>query len=85
MIDRIMSIHDYPRDLVGYGPRPVHPEWPGGARIAVQFVINYEEGGERSVLHGDGESEAFLSEIIGAAPVPGARHVNMESIYEYGS
>jgi len=80
-----MKNSDYPRDLVGYGRQPVHPEWPDGARIAVQFVINYEEGGERSVLHGDGESEAFLSEIIGAAPVPGARHVNMESIYEYGS
>lgn len=76
---------DYPRDLVGYGGRPVHPRWPDKARIAVQFVVNYEEGGERCVLHGDTESEAFLSEIIGAAPISGARHVNMESIYEYGS
>ena len=76
---------DYPRDLIGYGAQPVHPKWPGNERIAVQFVINYEEGGERCVLHGDSESEAFLSEIIGAVPIPGARHVNMESIYEYGS
>lgn len=76
---------DYPRDLIGYGSQPVHPKWPDNARIAVQFVVNYEEGGERSVLHGDAESEAFLSEIIGAVPIPDARHVNMESIYEYGS
>lgn len=76
---------DYPRDLIGYGAQPVHPKWPDNARIAVQFVVNYEEGGERSVLHGDAESEAFLSEIIGAVPIPDARHVNMESIYEYGS
>ena len=75
----------YPRDLIGYAANPVHPAWPGEARIAVQFVINYEEGGERCVLHGDTESEAFLSEIIGAPPVQGARHMNMESIYEYGS
>ena len=76
---------DYPRDLIGYGAQPVHPRWPDNARIAVQFVVNYEEGGERCILHGDAESEAFLSEIIGAVPIPGARHVNMESIYEYGS
>jgi len=75
----------YPRDLVGYGRNPPDPRWPGEARIAVQFVINYEEGGENSVLHGDVASEAFLSEIIGAQPIPGMRHVNMESIYEYGS
>ncbi|MDJ0956569.1 MAG: allantoinase PuuE [Arenicellales bacterium] len=75
---------DYPRDLIGYGAQPVNPKWPDNARIAVQFVVNYEEGGERCVLHGDTESEAFLSEIIGAVPIPGARHVNMESIYEYG-
>lgn len=80
-----MNNTDYPRDLIGYGPQPVHPEWPGDARIAVQFVVNYEEGGERSILHGDDESEAFLSEIIGAAAVQNARHVNMESMYEYGS
>lgn len=76
---------DYPRDLKGYGRTPPDPRWPGGARIAVQFVINYEEGGENCVLHGDAASEAFLSEIIGAAPLDGARNLNMESIYEYGS
>jgi len=76
---------DYPRDLVGYAGSPPDPRWPGGARIAVQVVLNYEEGGERCVLHGDGESEAFLSEIVGAAPWPGQRHMNMESLYEYGS
>lgn len=75
----------YPRDLVGYAGRPPNPSWPGDARIALQFVINYEEGGERCLLHGDGESEAFLSEIVGAQPVANARHMNMESIYEYGS
>ena len=75
----------YPRDMRGYGSTPPHPRWPGGAQIAVQFVINYEEGGERCLLHGDSESEAFLSEIVGAAPWPGLRHMNMESIYEYGS
>ncbi|MBK3737003.1 allantoinase PuuE [Azospirillum brasilense] len=76
---------DYPRDLIGYGSRPPHPYWPGGARVAVQFVINYEEGGENCVLHGDAASEAFLSEIVGAQPIVGMRHMNMESIYEYGS
>lgn len=76
---------DYPRDLIGYGQTPPHPNWPGNARLALQFVINYEEGGERCVLHGDGESESFLSEIPNAAPIRGARHMNMESIYEYGS
>ena len=75
----------YPRDLVGYGRNPPDPKWPGGAAVAVQFVINYEEGGENSILHGDAASEAFLSEIVGAAPWPGQRHMNMESIYEYGS
>lgn len=75
----------YPRDLAGYGRTPPHPHWPGRARIAVQFVINYEEGGENNILHGDAASEAFLSEIVGAAPWPGQRHMNMESIYEYGS
>ena len=64
---------------------PPDPHWPGEARIAVQFVINYEEGGENNILHGDAASEAFLSEIVGAAPWPGQRHMNMESIYEYGS
>ncbi len=75
----------YPRDLVGYGRSPPAAEWPGDACVAVQIVVNYEEGGERNVLHGDGESEAFLSEIVGAVPWPGRRHMNMESIYEYGS
>ena len=77
--------HPYPRDLRGYGRRPPHPHWPGEARLALQFVINYEEGGENCVLHGDATSEAFLSEIVGAVPLPGVRHMNMESIYEYGS
>ncbi len=76
---------DYPRDMVGYGANPPHPHWPGNARIAVQFVVNFEEGGENNILHGDAASEAFLSEIVGAAAWPGQRHMNMESIYEYGS
>nr|AEJ31921.1 polysaccharide deacetylase [uncultured microorganism] len=75
----------YPRDMVGYGRTPPDPAWPEGARIAVQFVINYEEGGENNILHGDAASEAFLSEIVGAEAWPGQRHMNMESIYEYGS
>ena len=75
----------YPRDMVGYGEHPPHPHWPGDARICLQFVINYEEGGENNILHGDEASEAFLSEIVGAAPWIGMRHMNMESIYEYGS
>ncbi len=75
----------YPRDMHGYGATPPDPEWPGGARIALQFVVNYEEGGERCLLHGDDESESFLSEIPGAEPWPGMRHWNMESIYEYGA
>ena len=76
---------DYPRDLIGYGAHPPHANWPGGARIALQFVINYEEGGENSILHGDRGAETFLSEIINAPTVDGARHMSMESIYEYGS
>ncbi|MEH3147051.1 MAG: allantoinase PuuE [Methylobacterium frigidaeris] len=80
-----MDDSTYPRDLVGYGRNPPHAQWPGGARLAVQFVINYEEGGENCLLHGDRASEAFLSEIVGAQPWPGQRHMNMESIYEYGS
>jgi putative urate catabolism protein len=75
----------YPRDMIGYGARPPHAGWPDGARVALQFVINYEEGGENSVLHGDAASEAFLSEIVGAQPLKDVRHMNMESIYEYGS
>lgn len=76
---------DYPRDLIGYGSQPPHPCWPNDARIAIQFVINYEEGGENCLLHGDNASEAFLSEIIGAQSWLNQRHMNMESIYEYGS
>ncbi len=75
----------YPRDMIGYGQHCPQPNWPGNARIAVQFVINYEEGGENSVLHGDPASEAFLSEIVGAQAYPDVRHGNMESIYEFGS
>ncbi|WP_019142858.1 allantoinase PuuE [Noviherbaspirillum massiliense] len=74
----------YPRDLVGYGRQVPHAQWPNQARIAVQFVLNYEEGGENCVLHGDKASEQFLSEIVGAAAYE-ARHMSMESIYEYGS
>lgn len=79
------TLNRYVRDMRGYGANPPDPKWPGGAKIAVQFVINYEEGGENCVLHGDAASEAFLSEIVGAAQWPGQRHWNMESIYEYGS
>ncbi len=75
----------YPRDMIGHGRTPPFADWPGGARVALQFVVNYEEGGENNILHGDAASEAFLSEIVGAAPWPGMRHMNMESIYEYGS
>ena len=74
----------YPRDLQGYGARPPHADWPGRARVAVQFVLNFEEGGENSVLHGDAGSEQFLSEMFNPAAFP-ARHLSMESIYEYGS
>ena len=75
----------YPRDMRGYGRTTPDPKWPGGAKICVQFVVNYEEGGENNILHGDAASEAFLSEIVGAAAWPGQRHWNMESIYEYGA
>ena len=75
----------YPRDLVGYGPDPPDPRWPGGARLALQIVMNYEEGGERSILHGDAHAEAFLGEVVGTEPLAGVRNVQMESIYEYGS
>ena len=75
----------YPRDLVGYGGNPPKAKWPGGARLALNFVLNYEEGGENSVLHGDKAAEAFLSEIVGAKPLEGVRHMSMESLYEYGS
>jgi putative urate catabolism protein len=77
-------VSDYPRDMIGYGGNPPQAQWPGEARIALQFVLNYEEGGENNVLHGDTGSEQFLSEIIGAQSYA-ARHMSMESIYEYGS
>jgi len=75
----------YQRNMLGYGATPPNAQWPNGAKIAVQFVVNYEEGGENCVLHGDAASEAFLSEIVGAAQWPGQRHWNMESIYEFGA
>jgi putative urate catabolism protein len=75
----------YPRDMQGYGANAPDPRWPGGARLALQFVLNYEEGGENCVLHGDAASETFLSEIAGARAYEGARHMSMESLYEYGS
>ncbi|MDP5336885.1 MAG: allantoinase PuuE [Paracoccaceae bacterium] len=75
----------YPRNMIGYGAHPPRAQWPGGAKVAVQFVLNYEEGGENCILHGDAASEAFLSDIAGAAPWQGMRHWNMESIYEYGA
>jgi allantoinase len=78
------STPEYPRDMVGYGRHPLHPRWPGGARIAVQFVLNYEEGAENCVLDGDPASETFLSEIVNAQAFP-MRHMSMESLYEYGS
>ena len=75
----------YPRNMIGYGPTPPDAKWPGGAKIAISFVLNYEEGGENNILHGDPASEAFLSEVIGAVPWEGKRHWNMESVYEYGA
>jgi putative urate catabolism protein len=75
----------YPRDMIGYGAEPPHARWPDGARIALQFVINYEEGAEAAILHGDAAAESFLSESIGAQPTLGMRNMNMESMYEYGS
>ena len=84
MSQHVNPDNDYPRDLIGYGGKPPQANWPGNARIAVQFVLNYEEGGENCVLHGDKGSEQFLSEIIGAQSYPD-RHLSMESIYEYGS
>ena len=75
----------YPRDLIGYGRHTPDPKWPGGARLALQIVMNYEEGGERSILHGDRESEAFLHEVVATEPLAGVRNLNVESVYEYGS
>lgn len=80
-----MDAPRYPRDMTGYGAEPPEAQWPNGARIAVQIVLNYEEGGENNILHGDAASEAFLSEIVGATAWDGQRHWNMESIYEYGA
>ncbi len=81
---KVSEAANYPRDMLGYGAEPPIVTWPGGGRIAVQFVINYEEGGENNVLHGDAGSEKFLSEIVGAESFP-ARHMSMETLYEYGS
>ncbi|HET7315643.1 allantoinase PuuE [Salinisphaera sp.] len=78
-------VTDYPRDMIGYGANPPHAQWPGGARIAVQFVINYEEGSENNILHGDAASESFLSEMVGTDAREGVRHMSMEWLYEYGS
>ncbi len=75
----------YPRDLIGYSKHPPDPKWPGGARLALQIVMNYEEGGERSILHGDTESESFLHEVVATEPLSGVRNMNVESVYEYGS
>lgn len=83
LIDSIRSA-PYSRDLIGYHGQPPHPQWPNQARIAVQFVLNYEEGGENHIEHGDAVSEQFLSEIVGAISFP-ARHMSMDSMYEYGS
>ncbi|ENV49595.1 hypothetical protein F953_03024 [Acinetobacter junii CIP 107470 = MTCC 11364] len=85
LIDQTNHVtHDYPRDMLGYANHPPHAQWPNQAKIAVQFVLNYEEGGERHILHGDDGSEQFLSEISGADSYP-ARHLSMDYIYEYGS
>src|SRR5690606_40721777 len=80
-----VTMNRSPRDRTGHGPNPRDGRWPGGARVAVSLVRNYEEGGENSILHGDAASEAFLSDIAGAQPWPGQRHWNMESIYDYGA
>ncbi len=78
-------MNDYPRNMLGYGRTPPNANWPGRARVAVQFVVNFEEGGENNILHGDPASEAFLSDVLGAQPWPGQRHMNIESMFEYGS
>jgi putative urate catabolism protein len=80
-----MNTAEYPRDLIGYAGAAPHANWPNNARIAVSFVLNYEEGAENSVLHGDAASEFFLSEMLNAEPIPGMRHVSMESLYDYGA
>ena len=79
------SANDYPRDLAGYGRTSPNPSWPGDARVAVQFVVNFEEGGENCILHGDAASEAFLTDVLGAKPWPGQRHMSVELMFEYGS
>ena len=76
---------NYPRDLLGYGAHPPNPRWPGNARVAVQLVMNYEEGGEASILHGDSHAECYLHEVVGTPPLQGARNLQIESVYEYGS
>src|ERR1700754_4273726 len=81
----MMTTSNYPRDLRGYGRSPPDPRWPGSARVAVQFVVNFEEGGENNILHGDSGSEACLSDVLGAPSWPGRRHPNVESMFEYGS
>jgi putative urate catabolism protein len=80
-----MNTPEYPRDLIGYGNSPPHANWPNQARIAISFVLNYEEGAENSILHGDAASEFFLSEMLNAEPIPDMRHVSMESLYDYGA
>ena len=81
----IESLNHYPRNMTGYGSDSIHPQWPNKARVALHFVLNYDEGGENCVLHGDKASESLLSEIVGAKPYDGVRHMSMESLYEYGS
>jgi putative urate catabolism protein len=78
-------MQNYTRDLIGYGAKPPRVNWPGGAKVALSFVLNYEEGAENSILHGDEGAETFLSEIVNAQPTPGMRHMSMESVYEYGA
>ena len=80
-----MTSSDYPRDMIGYGRRPPHPHWPQDARIAVQFVINYEEGAENNILHGDEAAEGYMAEASAIAPLPGRRNASVETMYEYGS
>jgi allantoinase len=80
-----MAANEYPRDLIGYGAQPPSPRWPQNARIAVQFVLNYEEGGEANILHGDAHAESYLHEVVGSAPLSQARNLQVESVYEYGS
>jgi len=80
-----MNTPEYPRDLIGYGGATPHANWPNNARIAISFVLNYEEGAENSILHGDAASEFFLSEMLNAEPIPDMRHVSMESLYDYGA